>query len=1855
MSGLTTSLNAELLQLSNEARRKHPEIKEAAERSIIVLRTLKERPGKDISQELAKNTDFLRPFLLACDSKHVKLITISIGCLHKLISHHAIPESSVKTILKTLNDIMSQGVEIQLKILQTVPPLLSNYQALHGDLLAEALLICFRIQDSKVVVVNNTAAATLRQLVINIFEKVQEEDEINEKNGSVKPTSTVVSIIGEGVVPLRPCARDAYFLFQDLCLLTNAEPPVYLRLHGLSRTFGLELIESVLTNHSKLFKTHSEFSLLLRERVCPLIIKNFSEKSDFPTTMRLMRVVYILFRQFNDILVMECEIFLTMFIKNLEPDTPLWQRVISMEIFRGICADASLLRSIYHLYDKQGQSTHIFQDMVNGFKKLATEKPQALGVGSHSLVGHLHQGRESMDLSGITGVVVGGSGQVDSAGLNVLNSTMKVECIDQLDKVDPPPIPETYLYYLALLCLSLIADSLHSFISTIFSEVIQKQFEKKSQERKTLTLTFSAESSQTQQPTIFGYSTLKLLEDHPSNKEILLVTEMANTAWPGLLAALSFFLTTNLDEELFSGVLRSFQNFTIVCGVLQLSTPRDAFLTSLSKGAVPPSVVTALSAESKAVHTSSGTSGTTNDGSPLNTLSDRNLSCLKILLNVAQYLGGVLGESWYLILETLQLADLILFPKHARGARIIGSQNAASVSVTSLSSPITAGSSNSSLQTSTTPPNINKRFSLGATQSTSIGSSSQAGSSSTYLSSQQTAIENHLSVLFNQIKKLFDNCKYLDDDALQFFTRSLCKLNAYTWGLPWDEDNPVISQETVSMEGKAPKSIPLSTLRGNKSDEKSFAIDKLHSVALSNLHSMIAREPTLIWDLIVSHLITTANYVSTPQQIRKQACKTLDDIIIASMSYASSIQLESDERIQMQLLVSLNQLINNPNMIAQNLSKGFYVNVQKRGLETLNKLLQTSGHSFIYGWGMIFDMIKNVCVANSSGESKEEGDSVGIDNTFDASSFGVSNNNKTSGLVRVAFPSLQLICTDFLSLLSPECLKQCINTLGAFGLQIDDLNISLTALGLLWNVSDHIQTKRSELEKNFGTNYEKSEIIKDMIIEQEIERAIQGELSPQTMNALWMLILLQLSKICSDVRPQVRNGANQTLFRTIDMNGAVLESQTWHTCIWKVLFPLLDSIKQTSEKVVKAMQQQQQTANSEKIMVHHTRNTVDKQWDETKVLVLTGMSGIIKNFLPFLINLEDFKQAWELFLSHLQDSCLYSSLEVALAAIKSLNTMIQFPEDEIHSNLPKENISLLWKNAWITWERIGLGIITPINKQNNNNNNNNNDDDDNNNDNIVDNVPTSHNKKMVSSQFNQETLTAYIIAFGDLYKTIRSDFSIKEIKRLLKVVYGILTYPNSPSYRPDHDYLTPLQEAILDVMGNIDLSVPDAPAAVLRDLAKYITLAFVIKPPQNEIISNLKMKKQGNSDSVVVKQRSSSNNTKSKKSETTVSTSKKSYENVTFIVFSKTVMRNVQNLFKKFVKDKGIYSEGVFERIIWAYGIPMKLKYNCPPSGKHIEDIELWKIATTAFLEIVKDGLIAFENFGDEISKECFVNVWKQLTEVIHGTLISNCHPPSVLKTEQQDADEAFDMRFLFSLQSDVMIHMGPRVPQTLIKKIVEAIQEGSQLYFTGVKRREIVNGFVNESSSNNNDDDDDDDHNNNDDDGYELNKVSEKVEGITTEIIPVARERFAYACLQCLFDLCSDGQNDEVEIRQRIAAVAAPILLERCASVIRNYTADQSLLGKYPFPRSVSELSWVRNDEILLVLQQSIKLRFRLNILKVDENITNPLTKQVLSGQSAHLFYLYPVICGAISLPDENIVGLLKECLRKIGEELGV
>ena len=51
--------------------------------------------------------------------------------------------------------------------------------------------------------------------------------------------------------------------------------------------------------------------------------------------------------------------------------------------------------------------------------------------------------------------------------------------------------------------------------------------------------------------------------------------------------------------------------------------------------------------------------------------------------------------------------------------------------------------------------------------------------------------------------------------------------------------------------------------------------------------------------------------------------------------------------------------------------------------------------------------------------------------------------------MRTAFQSLQLIVTDFLPTMPCTCLSICVDVTAKFGLQCQDLNISLTAIGLL--------------------------------------------------------------------------------------------------------------------------------------------------------------------------------------------------------------------------------------------------------------------------------------------------------------------------------------------------------------------------------------------------------------------------------------------------------------------------------------------------------------------------------------------------------------------------------------------------------------------------------------------------------------------------------------------------------------------------------------------------------------------------------------------------------------------------------------
>jgi hypothetical protein len=123
------------------------------------------------------------PFIIACGTKNAKFTGIAIVCLQRLVVSRALSRPRLKEVLEAFREATSAGLDVQLKILQALPSLLQNYgEDIKGDLLAGALNICSILQASKNGMVNNTAAATLQQLVVAVFDKVVAEDSKSEEN-----------------------------------------------------------------------------------------------------------------------------------------------------------------------------------------------------------------------------------------------------------------------------------------------------------------------------------------------------------------------------------------------------------------------------------------------------------------------------------------------------------------------------------------------------------------------------------------------------------------------------------------------------------------------------------------------------------------------------------------------------------------------------------------------------------------------------------------------------------------------------------------------------------------------------------------------------------------------------------------------------------------------------------------------------------------------------------------------------------------------------------------------------------------------------------------------------------------------------------------------------------------------------------------------------------------------------------------------------------------------------------------------------------------------------------------------------------------------------------------------------------------------------------------------------------------------------------------------------------------------------------------------------------------------------------------------------------------------------------------
>ncbi|XP_066865780.1 protein MON2 homolog isoform X3 [Kogia breviceps] len=1647
---LLENMQSDLRALSLECKKKFPPVKEAAESGIIKVKTIAARNTEILAALKENSSEVVQPFLMGCGTKEPKITQLCLAAIQRLMSHEVVSETAAGNIINMLWQLMENSLE-ELKLLQTVLVLLTTNTVVHDEALSKAIVLCFRLHFTKDNITNNTAAATVRQVVTVVFERMVAEDE-RHRDVVEQPVPVQGNSNRRSVSTLKPCAKDAYMLFQ-----------------------------------------HQEFSFLLKERVCPLVIKLFSpnikfrqgsstssspapvEKPYFPICMRLLRVVSVLIKQFYSLLVTECEIFLSLLVKFLDADKPQWLRAVAVESIHRLCVQPQLLRSFCQSYDMKQHSTKVFRDIVNAlgsfiqslFLVPPTGNPATTNQAGNNNSGGPVSAPANSGMLGIGGgVTLLPAFEYRGTWIPILTVTVqgsaKATYLEMLDKVEPPTIPEGYAMSVAFHCLLDLVRGITSMIEGELGEV----------ETECQTATTEAVSSPTQS------SEQQELQSTSDQMDKAIVSravweEMVNACWCGLLAALSLLLDASTDEAATENILKAELTMAALCGRLGLVTSRDAFITAICKGSLPPhyaltvlntTTAATLSNKSYSIQgqsvmmispSSESHQQVVAVGQPLAVqpqgtvmLTSKNIQCMRTLLNLAHCHGAVLGTSWQLVLATLQHLVWILGLKPSSGGAL---------------KPGRAVEGPSTVLT--------------------------------------TAVMTDLPVISNILSRLFESSQYLDDVSLHHLINALCSL----------------SLEAMDMA------------YGNNKEPSLFAVAKLLETGLVNMHRI-----EILWRPLTGHLLEVCQHPNS--RMREWGAEALTSLIKAGLTFNHDPPLSQNQRLQLLLLNPLKEMssVNHPD-------------IRLKQLECVLQILQSQGDSLGPGWPLVLGVM------------------------------GAIRNDQGESLIRTAFQCLQLVVTDFLPTMPCTCLQIVVDVAGSFGLHNQELNISLTSIGLLWNISDYFFQRGETIEKELNNEeaaQQKQAEEKGVVLNRPFHPA-------PPFDCLWLCLYAKLGELCVDPRPAVRKSAGQTLFSTIGAHGTLLQHSTWHTVIWKVLFHLLDRVRESST-----------TADKEKIesgggniLIHHSRDTAEKQWAETWVLTLAGVARIFNTRRYLLQPLGDFSRAWDVLLDHIQSAALSKNNEVSLAALKSFQEILQIvtpvrdsdkPETPPAVNVPVpvllgsisgpglnrpfvrtdsigerlgryssseppivtdelEDLNLWWA-AWNTWYRVGSESTKP---------------------------PITFDKLTFIP--SQPFLTALIQIFPALYQHIKTGFNMDDLQKLGVILHSAVSVPissdASPFILPSYTeaVLTSLQEAVLTALDVLQKAICIGPEnmqimypAIFDQLLAFVE--FSCKPPQ---YGQLETKHIANAKYNQIQLFAPAE-----------------WVALNYVPFAERSLEVVVDLYQKTACHKAVVNEKVLQNIIKTLRVPLSLKYSCPSEST-------WKLAVSSLLKVLSIGLPVARQHA---SSGKFDSMWPELANTFEDFLFTKSIPPDNLSIQEFQRNESIDVEVVQLISTEILPYAN-FIPKEFVGQIMTMLNKGS---------------IHSQSSS-----------------------------FTEAEIDIRLREEFSKMCFETLLQF---SFSNKVTTPQEgyISRMALSVLLKRSQDVLHRYIEDERLSGKCPLPRQ-------QVTEIIFVLKAVSTLIDSLKKTQ-PENVDGNTWAQVIA--------LYPTLVECITCSSSEVCSALKEAL---------
>ncbi|XP_028222735.1 protein MON2 homolog isoform X3 [Glycine soja] len=1350
---------------------------------------------------------------------------------------------------------------VQLKTLQTISIIFqSRLHPENEDTMSQALGICLRLlentrsSDS----VRNTAAATFRQAVALIFDRVVFAESLPAGKfvfgGQLSRTNSVTGDVNRGInlsdslghesISGRPpvmretlteTGKLGLRLLEDLTSLAAGGSAIWLCVNILQRTFALDILEFILSNYVAVFRTLLPYEQALRRQICSLLMTSLRTNAELegetgePSFRRLvLRSVAHIIRLYSSSLITECEVFLSMLLKVTFLDLPLWHRILVLEILRGFCVEARTLRILFQNFDMHPKNTNVVEGMVKALARVVSNV----------------QAQESSEesLAAVAGMF-----------------SSKAKGIEW--SLDNDASNAAVLVASEAHAITLAVEGLLGVVFTV------------------ATLTDEAiDVGELESPRCDNDPPVKW-----SGKTAVLCISMVDSLWLTILDALSLILSRSQGEAIVLEILKGYQAFTQACGILRAVEPLNSFLASLCKFTInfPVETEKRSSALPSPVSKRSELSVDQRDSI---VLTPKNVQALRTLFNIAHRLHNVLGPSWVLVLETLAALDRAIHSPHATTQEV-----------------------------STPVPKFTRELS---TQSSDF---------------------NILSSLNSQ---LFESSALMHISAVKSLLSALCQLSHQC--MTSSSLGPTTSQKIGSI---------------------SFSVERMISILVNNAHRV---EP--FWDQVISHFLELADNSNT--HLKNMALDALDQCISAVLGsdrfqdYKLSKSLESSQEMEVNLdkLRSLECSVISPLKVLYFSTQS--VDVRVGSLKILLHVLERYGEKLHYSWPNILEMLRYVA--------------------------DVSEKD----LVTLGFQNLRVIMNDGLSALPTDCLQVCVDVTGAYSAQKTELNISLTAVGLLWTMTDFIAKGLlngpfEEKEAGVGSTVKQIDS-KKMEDQTRISNNVRDQASVDGVDfeKLLFSVFSLLQNLGADERPEVRNSAVRTLFQTLGTHGQKLSKSMWEDCLWNYVFPTLDRASHMAATSSKDEWQGKELGTrggkAVHMLIHHSRNTAQKQWDETLVLVLGGIARILRLFFPFFTSLSNFWSGWESLLQFVENSILNGSKEVALAAINCLQTTVNSHSSKGHMPMPY------------------LILVIDVYE-------------------LVLRKPSSY-RGNAADKVMQEILHG----LGELYVQAQGLFNDVAYTQLIAIIdlavkQAMLTNDN---FEMEFGNVPPVLRTILEILPLLRPTehISSMWPVLLREFLQYL-------PRQDSYLQN--------EDDSQVNYDAPNGATPISPNKIAVSPGSGSTAAITAIPSYIFAEKLVPVLVDLFLQAPAVEKYIIYPEIIQSLGRCMTTRRDNPDSA-------LWRLAVEAFNHVLIDYVTKLINGGPDstISKPVRTRIWKEIADVYEIFLVGYCGralPSNSLSAVVLEADESLEMSIL-NILGDTILKLPVDTPLDILQRLVSTL-----------------------------------------------------------------------------------------------------------------------------------------------------------------------------------------------------------------------